>query len=251
MVNRGSVVRAEPFRSTGPAIYAVDPWLSGNPGKGMRHQLLSENERAQLAKVASILRLKKGEPIYREGSPAEAVYNVVVGLVSTYMTFGNRGQQTMAFLFPGDIFGLSEEGRYTISARAITAVTAYKLPVQAVRRLLATNTDLDLDIIVKLCQELRQAQRHAFILAKKSPITKLAMFLEMLEHLQVGRGEDNSEIYLPMSKTDIAEYVGVSLAAMSRAFRTLNERGVISCRDRHHAKIFDKVTLEHLADQPT
>jgi CRP/FNR family transcriptional regulator len=216
----------------------------------MRHQLLSENERAQLAKIASILRLKKGEPIYHEGSPAEAVFNVAAGLVSTYMTFGNSGQQTMAFLFPGDIFGLSEEGRYTSSAKAVTAVTAYKLPLHAVRRLLSTNADLDLDIIVKLCQELRQAQRHAFILAKKSPVTKLAMFLEMLEYLQIGRGEDHWEIYLPMSKSDIAEYVGVSLAALSRAFRMLNDRGVISCRDRHHAKVVDKVALERLADQP-
>jgi hypothetical protein len=52
----------------GPAIYAVDPWSFGSPGKRARRQLLSDDERAQLAKVASIVRFRKSEPIYDEGA---------------------------------------------------------------------------------------------------------------------------------------------------------------------------------------
>ena len=56
----------------GPMIYAVNPWLPGNPAKGKRHQLLSDGERAQLAKISSIVRFKKGEPL-KEKDVVEAI----------------------------------------------------------------------------------------------------------------------------------------------------------------------------------
>jgi CRP/FNR family transcriptional regulator, anaerobic regulatory protein len=74
------------------------------------------------------------------------------------------------------------------------------------------------------------------------------MFLQFLEQLQGARGEKTAEIYLPMSRSDIGEYIGTTLAAVSRAFRTLTARGIIKVRDRRHVKIvdrntFDKITL--------
>jgi CRP/FNR family transcriptional regulator len=59
----------------GPAIYAVDPWVPGNDPQRARHQLLSDDERAQLAKISSIVRFEKGEQICNEGDTAEAVFN--------------------------------------------------------------------------------------------------------------------------------------------------------------------------------
>jgi CRP/FNR family transcriptional regulator len=47
------------------------------------------------------------------------------------------------------------------------------------------------------------------------------MFLQLLEQIQAARGERSTEIYLPMNRSDIGEYVGMSLEAVSRAFRSL------------------------------
>jgi CRP-like cAMP-binding protein len=115
------------------------------------------------------------------------------------------------------------------------------------RRHLTGDPLLEFHIIAKLCHELRQAQRHAFLLASKRTLSKLALFLQMLEQLQAARGEVASEIYLPMDRTDIAEYVGVSLEAVSRAFRTLTTRGILRCRDRRHVKIADRDRFDMLA----
>jgi CRP-like cAMP-binding protein len=84
------------------------------------------------------------------------------------------------------------------------------------------------------------------VLARKHTVAKLTLFLQLLEELELARGEPVNEIYLPMSRSDIAEYVGTSLAAISRAFRALTTRGVLQARDRQHVKIMDQRTFERL-----
>ena len=234
-------------RMVGPTIYAVDPWVPGNDPQRARHQLLSDDERAQLAKIASIVRFKKSEQICNEGDITDAVFNIISGVVTAYRTLANKEHVT-SFLYPGDLFGLSEEGRYTNATRAATPVIAYKMPLPAVRRILDRNADLDVDVIIKLCEELREAQRHAFLLAQKRAATRLAMFLDLQEHLQIIRGESVSEIYLPMDRSSIAAYLGLTLAAVGRAFRTLVSKKIISTRDRHHVKILDRDVFNGVAD---
>jgi CRP-like cAMP-binding protein len=217
------------------------------PTKGLRHQVLGDTERMQLAKISSVVRFTKGNQICREGDAAEAAFNIISGVVTTYREISGHRQHITAFLYPGDIFGLSEQGRYTNGSRATTAVVAYKVPIPALRRLLASNTELDVNLIIKLCEELRQAQRHAFLLAQKRAISKLAMFLDLHQHLQEVRGGPISEIYLPMDRTDIAEYLGLTLAAVSRTFRALISRNIISCPNRQHVKLLDREAFERLA----
>ena len=106
--------------AAGPAIHAVHPWVPGGPSPGARHQLLSDDERTRLAKIASIVRLKKGETIYGEGDAADAAFNIVSGVVTAYREQAGQ-HHVSAFLYPGDLFGLSEEGRYANSTKATTA----------------------------------------------------------------------------------------------------------------------------------
>ena len=78
----------------------------------------------------SLLRLfdsKKGAVIYREGERVDAIFNIIGGVVTPYRTAPDGSEYIGAFLFADDLFGLSEEGRYTNSMRAITTVTAYRL----------------------------------------------------------------------------------------------------------------------------
>ena len=232
--------------SQGPAISAVEPWA---PSAGRTHQLLTDDERARLAVVASIVRFKKGAVIYREGERVDAIFNIIGGVVTPYRTAPDGSEYIGAFLFAGDVFGLSEEGRYTNSMRAITP--AYRLPVSALRSRFSKDAELEFHVICKLCQELRHAQRHAFLLRQRRAITKLAMFLEMIEQLQIARGEQTAEIYLPMDRSHIGEYAGMTLAAVSRAFRSLTTRGIIKVRNRRHVRITDHSALEKIAGDAT
>src|SRR5450631_3377004 len=148
----------------GPAIRGADPWAAS---AGKMRQLLSGEERARLAVLASIVRLNKGEEIYREGQRADAVFNIITGVVKAYKTALDGSEHITAFLFPDDLFGLSEEGRCINSTKAITPVTAYRLPVSALRSRLSKDAGLEFHVICKLIHELRQTQRHAFLLSRR------------------------------------------------------------------------------------
>jgi len=227
----------------GPAVLALDPWTAG-PAPGKPHQLLTEEERARLATIASVVRFKKGAEIYRGGDPTNAIFNIVSGVVKSCS--GTDGDHIVAFLFPGDLLGLSAEGAYVNSARAITPVTAYRLPTAVLQRRLSKDALLEYHVICKLCQELRQTQRHALLLAHRRAEVKVATFLQLLEQLQLARDEPDGEIYIPMDRSDIADYIGMSLPAVSRTFRKMAERGVIASRNRHHTKVLDRAAFERI-----
>ncbi|MGC2081184.1 MAG: Crp/Fnr family transcriptional regulator [Xanthobacteraceae bacterium] len=200
--------------------------------------------------MSAIVRFKKREIIYREGEPAKAVFNINTGVVGAYKVTPDGREHISAFLFADDLFGLSAEGTYTNSVKAITAVTAYRLPTDALRSRLSKDAELEFHVICKLCQELRQAQHHAFMLSEKRAVTKLAMFLQLIEQLQIAKGQQIAEIYLPMDRSDIGEYVGMTLEAVSRAFRALTSWGVIKPRDRGHVRIVDRAAFDKIAGDP-
>ncbi|MDP1868866.1 MAG: Crp/Fnr family transcriptional regulator [Bradyrhizobium sp.] len=154
-------------------------------------------------------------------------------------------------VFPDDLLGLAEEGRYTNSAKAITPLAMYRFPVSALRSQLARDADLEFRVICKLIHELRETQRHAFLLARRRALSRVVIFLQLLENLQVARGERTAEIYLPMNRTDIGQYLGISLEAVSRAFRGLTARGIIKSRGRQHLKIADRSTFNKIAADTT
>jgi CRP/FNR family transcriptional regulator len=214
-------------------------------------QLLTDDERSQLAVMSSTVRFKKGEIIYREGDSAEAVFNINSGVVAGFSKMPPDGREHIAaFLFPDDIFGLSAEGKYANSTKAITSVTAYRLPIKALHSRFSRDAELEFHVICKLCQELRQSQRHSFLLSEKRAVTKLAMFLQLIEQLQIAKGEQIAEVYLPMARSDIGNYIGMTLPAVSRAFRALIARGVIKVGDRRHVRIVDRDAFEKIAGDP-
>jgi CRP-like cAMP-binding protein len=249
MMRRAKAVISAGSIFKGPTIRAVDPWISGNQATSKLRQLLGDDERRRLAAIASVVRFKKSAKIYHQGNRADAVFNIVSGVVKAHNTHPG-GEQIAAFLFPDDLFGLSEQGRYANSATAITPVTAYAIPVSALRSELAHDPALEFHVICKLCLELRQAQRHAFLLSRRHALSRLALFLQLLEQLQASRGDTTSEIYLPMSRSDIGEYAGMSLEAVSRAFRILTKRGVLKILNRRHVKIANRDAFEKIAADP-
>jgi CRP/FNR family transcriptional regulator, anaerobic regulatory protein len=239
------MVRGKPAAAgQGPTIRANDPWIAS---AGKYHQLLSPEKRSRLSSIASVVRFRKGAEIYRQGCSANAVFSIVSGVVKAYKTRPDGEEHIAEFLFPDDLFGLPEEGKYANSTKALTAVTAFQIPVVALRSQLSKDAALEFHVICKLCQELRQAQQHSFLLARRQALSKVAMFLQLIERLQAARGERTTDIYLPMNRSDIGEYVGMSLEAVSRAFRGLSARGIIKCQDRRHLKITDRSALEAIS----
>lgn len=230
-------------RTDGPSISAI-PFQEASDGKIT--QLLSERERGLIAQIAVTVRFGRGETIYRAGDPGSFVYNISSGVARTYRTLPDGTRAVIGFFFPDDLFGLAEEGVYLNSAEAVTALAAYRLPISALENLLRRDATLEWHFLVKLCHEKRELQRHIILLEQRGALARLALFLQMLDRWREARDGATGEIYLPMSRTDIADYIGLSLAAVSRSFRTLAARHLIAFRDRRHLQIADQAGLAGL-----
>jgi CRP-like cAMP-binding protein len=240
----GDVKRYPP--KGGPSFIA--PALWGSAGGNSLHALTDE-QRAEIAAIASLVRFQQGEKIYREGDRADAVFNITVGVAKSYKSLPGLRQHIVGFLFRDDLIGLATEGRYVNCVEAVTVVCAYRIPVTALETVLRKDPDLEFYIICKICHQLSEAQHHAFLLSRHHAVAKLALFLKMLEHYQAARGEVTGEIYFPMSRSDIGDYIGISPEAVSRSFRALSTRGVIAFRNRRHVKIVDHAQLDHIASE--
>jgi CRP-like cAMP-binding protein len=245
-LNRKRTAGSDEPPGRGPSIAAADLW--GYSG-GKRTHLLTDEERAQLVVISSVVRFKKGTRIYRQADRADAVFNIISGVVKSYRTLRDGTEHIAAFLFPDDVIGLAEDGRFVNSAAAVTGVTAYRIPVAALQTRIRNDAGLEFHVICKLCHELREAQRHAFLLSKHHALAKVAMFLQMIENYETAGSGRTAEVYLPMSRSDIADYIGTSLETVSRSFRALVSRRVITLRDRRHVKINSRSQLEGIASQ--
>ena len=93
------------------------------------------------------------------------------------------------------------------------------------------------------------ASRIPFV--NRRALAKIVMFLQLLEQHQdqTGKVDSAGEIYLAINRSAIGEYVGMSLEAVSRSFRTLMTRGIIKMRDKRHVKIIDRVQFDANASE--
>jgi len=221
------------------------PFLASNPGSE-RKILLTDRQRHQLAAIGLRLRLPARKLIYREGSAGQWIFAVDDGVVKSYKELATGKRSVAAFLFPRDLFGLAEKGQYVNTAQAITPVTVYRFPVDDLTALLKQDGEMQFAFLVKVTHELRVAQRRTILVNRRDAAGRLAMFLIFVRN-NLGHDIDESRVPLPMSRTDIAGFVGLSLESVSRASAELERRGLVEFEGRHWARIMDPARLTRLA----
>jgi CRP/FNR family transcriptional regulator, anaerobic regulatory protein len=225
-----------------PSLRAITfgPASGANPVR-----LLTAAQRQQVASIATRVRLRPRAVVYREGTNAGWVFTVASGVVKSFRDLPSGRRRIATFLFPEDIFGLAENGNYVNTAQAITEVRLYRIPLDPLERLLLEDSRLQLQFLCKVTHALRQAQRQKIVLTRRDAVGRVAMFLSMLER-RAGDTRSTSTVSVPMSRSDVASYLGLSLEAVSRATAALARRHTISFVDRHTVRIVDRGRFDKL-----
>ena len=100
-----------------------------------------------------------------------------------------------------------------------------------------------------MTHELRESQRQTIGIARRDASGKFATFLEMLQrNAALREGAATAAIWLPMSRADIASYLGLTQETLSRAAARLARHGIVKFPDRRHVLITDSNRLHALAD---
>ena len=177
--------------------------------------------------------------------PASAVYLPCSGTVMVERSSFKGRRQVIAFLQRGDYLGFTATSKYLYSAVTLEECSLLKFPRQQFSRLC--------DRIPTLKQNVGQINNtvlatlldHLFAIGQKRAHERLG-FLIYQQHLRQGGGEE--PVRLPMNRTDIGDYLGLTLETTSRAFSRLRDEGAISTPDHHSVVIEDLAAVQALAD---
>jgi CRP-like cAMP-binding protein len=168
--------------------------------------------------MGAIMPYGRDAEIYGENEPAEYVYRVISGAVRTYKVLGDGRRQVGAFYLPGDIFGFETNDKHLFSAEAIADAKILFVRRSALLALAERETDIARQLWSITGEELRRAQDHLLLLIKTAKERVVGFLLEMAE-----RVSDGHQLELPMSRQDIADYLGLTIETVSRTLTDLEK----------------------------
>ncbi|MBC7634402.1 MAG: helix-turn-helix domain-containing protein [Acetobacteraceae bacterium] len=193
---------------------------------------------AQIAKVADII---PGQCFIREGDPAAHYVLVTAGSVRVFKALPDGRRAITGFAGPGDFLGLAALDCYATTAEAINAVQIVRYKRLDMAPVLAAFPALATLLLVAAASELVAAQAHMMLLGRMNAREKLAAFL-------MGRVvARNRDVALPLARVDLADYLGLTVETISRAFGALKRDGMIVIHNAASITICDYLALKALA----
>lgn len=189
---------------------------------------MSPDDEAALIKLAKYVEFKAARTrIFEQSGVAGSLYLLVTGIVQVSRMLPDGERHIVAFHWPGDLFGLEETGFYFNTAETVTPCTVYELPVRKVDMFLEENPRVQRHVLVHTIHELRAAQRQMIVVGRLKTSRALAAFLlDCAQHAQYFN-EAEQRLDLPMSRYDIADYLGTAPESVTRAFSRLENEGLL------------------------
>ena len=242
---------ASPFALSGhSARHAEKPSIRTSPFDGtdlLGSKRLTVRDREHLATISTRLRVRPGTTIFERGDPATAVFNIVSGAASSFRRLSGDSRRIMAFLFAEDICGLARGGKYVNTVHALTPLTLFRIPLDALKSMLLRNPELQLHFLCKVTHALRESQRHSILVGSEDPVARVARFLVMMEQAQPHLTAD--VVHLPMTRRDIGDYLNLPGAGVAQALGELGKRRIVSSEGPHDIRVVDRRQLTMLADE--
>jgi CRP/FNR family transcriptional regulator len=167
------------------------------------------------------------EHLYCEGDPASHVYRVEAGHIVIFRTMADGRRQVIGFAYPGDILGLGALDEHASHAQATHATIVRCLSVTVLAELAAHNPGVGLRLYEAVSRELMASRELLFSVSQCTALERLASFLVALSRRNEQRGGDPNEIVLPMTRSDIADFLGLTIETVSRTFTRLRVEGMI------------------------
>jgi CRP/FNR family transcriptional regulator len=208
---------------------------------------LEEGELGALEQIMTETRLAANQVLVREGDPRLRVYTLTSGMLrlSTLLPDGRR--QITAFLVPGDYLGLADDDTYAQSAEAVVASQLCGFGIAAMDDLMLRFPRLKDRLHAMTRTALRRARESQVLLGRLTPLEKLAFLLLVTAGRAAAMGRSSDTVYLPMSRTDIADHLGLTIETVSRSFTKLRVARLIALPDPQHVRILDTKGLEAAA----
>ncbi len=172
--------------------------------------------------MGAMMTYPRNSEIFGENEPADYLYKVVSGSVRTYKILSDGRRQVGGFYLPGDIFGLEFADEHTLSAEAISDARILVVKRSALNALAGRDASVAQQLFALTGRELRRVQDRILLLIQSAQERVAGFLLEM-----AARAAQNNIIDLPMSRQDIADYLGLTIETVSRTLTSLETAAAI------------------------
>lgn len=204
---------------------------------------VEDEDLARLAVHSQHVSLAPGQSFIEQDEPAEDFFIVTEGHAKLYTLMADGRRQVMEFVARGSFLGLAAVERYVFSAEAITPLRLCRFSHAGMRLLLAQFPALERRLLREASRELTRAQARMLLLGRKMAAERVASFL--LEQAAVCPGI--SVFALPMTRSDIADYLGLTIETVSRTMSRLRHAGLIEIDQITHIRLMDRAALTALS----
>lgn len=218
--------------------------------KARNHSSCAHLDPAEQARVAAIMttyEVGSNDTVLNEGDPAHNVYNVTSGVLKIYKLLPDGRRQITGFLFPGDFLGLTHNDVYAYSAETLTPTVLCRFSRKKLEALLGEIPHLEQRLLSMVSHELAAAQDQMVMLGRKSARERVVSFLLMLSRSASRRGEAGNPVTVPMTRTDIADYLGLTIETVSRTLTQLKKQGLIELLGEKQIKLMQPEQLASIA----
>src|SRR3954453_1944850 len=177
---------------------------------------LDQADLAEFERVARHIHLAPNETLFTVGQAASSVHTLTTGVARLYKLLPDGRRQVIGFALPGDFLGTAPSDRYSYSVDAVDSVSACRLSMEAFAQFIEQRPHLLLRINEFVARELMLAQDQMLLLGRRTAEEKVAAFLVGWRERQASAGDEQQTITLPMSRQDIADYLGLTIETVSR-----------------------------------
>ena len=202
-----------------------------------------DDELSELEKIKSYRSFKAGETILWRGDELRHVSSVVHGIATLSKTLDDGRMQMVGLLLPSDFIGRPGRDTLDFDVTAASDVTLCSFERKPFERLLTETPHISQRLVEMAMDELDAARDWMVLLGRKTAREKLASFIQMLVQRSHLVGEDIPRLNLPLTREEIASYLGLTLETVSRQLTQFKNDGILEFRDRRNFAILDHAGL--------
>lgn len=211
--------------------------------------VLDGGDLARMRNLGWTMRLTAGQPVFHEGDQATRVFTVTRGTLKLYKLLPDGRRQITGFMFPGDFMGICVDDEHAFTVEALDDAILCWFPRNRFEAFAGEHPQLERELYRLATHELAAAQQQMVLLGRKTAAERLAsFFITLLD--RTGRTADGGREYidLPMNRSDIADYLGLTKETVSRVLALLKARRLIRLDALNRIEILDGVRLAEMGD---
>lgn len=199
--------------------------------------------------MGGALALRDGQPLFHEGDRACEVYTVTRGGLKLYRLMPDGRRQVMGFAFPGDHVGGAIGEKQPFTAEAMHETSTCRFARSRFEEFVDEHPAMERELHRVTARQLAEAREQMLLLGRKSARERLATFLlGLLERRERPTGQIQSHVDLAMSRSDIADYLGMTKETVSRVLALLKNRRLVRLAALDRVEVLDRPALARMAE---